>query len=487
MGETRSTWRSLCAGAFAFVAGCASDLPQEPAPRFVELEFDPGAGKTSQPTSLAIDAESGLIDLSRAGIDVPEEPAGCTQQSAFSVAQCEFYQYLERLDGFPTLAAATTPTSGAIDLSTATAGDNVVVHDLTRSRSVDDLEVGYDADAERLVIDSEAGWELGHSYLVGVRGYDRGVQSTRGAQACASIVYALLKSPRSLSCGATRKADRIDAQCEYYTLFASDPRFAKLPAADRRPAIAQNLLQLEQLRRYYRGETAASSTDLWATLKQVADMGRDEVAIGWFFPVHTGSVVELNPKSGLVPELAGDDVIRLAVKGTLDAKTLSAFSLQNGAGTVFLLNVDVLQEDRLDPRALPPFVASYADGKIVLTATDADNGLIAGATYAVLLSDELTDADGAPLVPSPVTVLLRSRGPLSDEEGRSQVASIGDGDAAELEQGRLRFEALLDDPLIKAVTTSDARPDGLTRERIAYLFGFQFAPDQQPGDEEIEP
>jgi hypothetical protein len=468
-----STWSWLCRAALAFAVGCAADLPQEPAPSFVELEFDPGAGKTSQPTSLAIDPDSGSIDLSRAGIDVPDEPGACVEQSALSVAQCELDQYLERLDGFPSLAPATTPASDAIDLSTATAGDNVVLYDLTQSQAVGDVNVGYDADSAQLVIDTEPGWQLGHSYLVGIRGYEHGIRSERGAPGCASIAYALLKGSRSLSCGAT-KAEQIDARCEYYPLFASDPRFVRLPAARRRLAIADNLLQLEQLRRYYRGETPASSTDLWGTLQDVADMDRDEVAIGWLFPVQTASVVELDPKRGLVPQIAGPDVIELAVKGTLDPATLSAFSLQNGAGTVFLLNVDVLQADPLDPRALPPFTASYADGQIVLTATDPDNGLVAGATYAVLLSDELTSEGGAPIVPSPVTVLLRSRGALVDEQGRSQVAGVSAADAAELEQGRARFAALLDDPMLQLATQSDARPNGLTRERIAYLFGFPF-------------
>jgi hypothetical protein len=212
-------------------------------------------------------------------------------------------------------------------------------------------------------------------------------------------------------------------------------------------------------------------------------MRRDQVAIGWLFPVHTASVAELDPTRGLVPEITGPDVIRVALKGSLDASTLSAFSLQNPAGTVFLLNVDVLQENPLDPRALPPFAPSYADGEVVLTATDPGNGFVPGATYALLLSDELSNENGAAIVPSPVTVLLRSRGVLVDEEGHSQVGGVSDADAAELEQGRLRFAALLDDPMIAAATVSEARPEGLTRERIAYLFGFAFEPTGQASEE----
>src|SRR5689334_5559670 len=112
--------RLLHVSVLALIAGCAPDLPHEPAPSCVELEFDPGSGKTSQPTSLVIDDKTGLIDLSRAGIDVPDEPDGCAHQAALSVAQCELYQYLERLDGFPTLASATTPVSAPIDPESVT-------------------------------------------------------------------------------------------------------------------------------------------------------------------------------------------------------------------------------------------------------------------------------------------------------------------------------------------------------------------------------
>src|SRR5262245_3000005 len=106
-GVARAVWAALGAG--VLVSACARDLPQLPAPRCVEFEFDPAAGKASQPTTLVLNAQSGRIDFPLAGIAVPETPGACSEQTALSLAQCEFYQYLQRLDGFPTLAAATTP------------------------------------------------------------------------------------------------------------------------------------------------------------------------------------------------------------------------------------------------------------------------------------------------------------------------------------------------------------------------------------------
>jgi hypothetical protein len=73
-----------------------------------------------------------------------------------------------------------------------------------------------------------------------------------------------------------------------------------------------------------------------------------------------------------------------------------------------------------------------------------------------------------------VTVFLRARGALVDSEGSSLLDGVSDADAQELEQGRSQISQLLDDPVIQTVTVSPARPAGLTREQIVYLFGFPF-------------
>jgi hypothetical protein len=472
--RSRLAWARLAALGLLCSAACAPDVPNQPPPPFLEFQFDPSAmpAKSFAPTSLVMNADTGLIDLSAAGIDVPAA-GGCQDQSALPLAQCEFYQYLETLDGFPTLTPGTTPTSAALDLASVTLPDNLFVYDLQRERTSSDAAVTFDAQSHVLTFDPPAGWDIGTSYAVGIRGYGHGVTRDDGAQAVSSIIYVLLKSEESLTCGAT-SAEQIDIACPSYRLFASDPRFASLDPAAQHEAVAKNLLQLEQLRTYYLGQSASMPVDLWSTLADAGSMPKDQVAIGWFFNIHSASVFELNPKTGLVPKIVSASEIRLALKGTLDPAGLKAFSLQNPAGTVFLLDVDKLQENATDPRALPPFKPEFADGQLVLTTTDAGNPFIPGDTYAVLLTTELTDADHKPIVASPVTVLLRSRGPLVDAEGVSQVSGFSDADAQQLEQGRAQFAKLLDDPLIKSATTSPARPEGLTREQLTYLYGFPF-------------
>lgn len=472
----RSTDRFVCTSWLLCAGACMPDIPAQAPHSFVEFQFDPGpADKTFQPTSLVINSSTGLIDLSMAGISVPpsDHPSACAEQTALTVAQCEFYQYLQQLDGFPTLAGGQTPLSTAVDLSTVTLPDNLFVYDLNHQEMVDDIDVSFDAQSSTLHFDPSAGWNVGGSYVIGLRGYAHGIKSTHGDPSVASTIYVLLKSESSLTCGVT-SPDAIDAGCEYYQLFSSDAMFAELSPSARHAAVGANLLQLEQLRQYYRGEDPYAPADLWKTLAGAGNLPKAEVAIGWFFPTHSASVVELNPQLGMVPHIISSREIRVAVKGNLRAETLRAFSLQDPAGNVFLLDVDKLVKNAVDPEALPPFSATYVDGQIVLTATDPKYPFIDGDNYAVLLTSELTDVDGKPLVASPVTVFLRTRGALVDGNGKSQLDGVSDADAAELEQGRAQFAQLLDDPLIQSATISDARPSGLTREQLVYLYAFPF-------------
>jgi hypothetical protein len=390
-----------------------------------------------------------------------------------SQAQCEFYQYLERLDGFPTLTPGMTPVSAPLKLSTVTLPKNLFIYNLSTDQTVTDATVSFNTTSSSLVIDPKQGWDIGGWYVIGIRGYATGVKGENGAEGAASIISALLKQDRSLTCGAT-SSQGIEPTCDYYSLFSSDSRFSKLPSTKMHAAIAETLLQLEQLRRLYRGEVATMPINVWKVLADKGQMPKDEVAIAWTFPTHTASVVELDPSRGLVPRAVSTSEVRLAVKGSIDSKTLRPFSLMNSGGTVFLFNVEKLAQDAMDPAALPPFTVTVEGGDIVLTATDSTNRFIEGSNYAILITTEVTNTDGKPLAASPVTVLLRSQGELVDDSGASHVSGISDLDAQQLEKGRLQFKELLDDPLIKIATTSANRPNGLTREMLAYLFGFPF-------------
>jgi hypothetical protein len=123
---------------------------------------------------------------------------------------------------------------------------------------------------------------------------------------------------------------------------------------------------------------------------------------------------------------------------------------------------------------MPAFTASYAAPHIVLAA---DAPLTPGDQYGVILAVQAGPgmrrtgvtggADNDPLAPSPLTVFLRSQGALVDASGHSQVSSLGDADAQQLEVGRLQLAALLDNDLFMTLAK-------LTRENLAYLYGFTY-------------
>src|SRR5262249_51915920 len=152
---------------------------------------------------------SGLIDLGNAGIDVPED---CQKARDMPVAQCEFYQYLERLDGFPTLIGGKTPSSAALDLSSITRPRNLVIYDVARNKVMSDVTVSFDRQTNELLFDPAKGWDIDTTYVVGVRGYGNGVRDTHGAPAVASTIYTLLKRDTSLTCGA-EAPDDIEIGC----------------------------------------------------------------------------------------------------------------------------------------------------------------------------------------------------------------------------------------------------------------------------------
>jgi hypothetical protein len=460
------------------LAGCTPDIPDEAPPAIVEMSFDPSAepALAYEPTVLVINSETGLIDFSLAGVDVPGvpedgampvDPAACQDQSELSVAQCELYQYLERLDGFPTLTTAKTPVAGALDADSIEVPDDLFVFDAVRGQALTELGVTPDEEHHVLAFEPATGWDIGATYVVGVRGYANGIQGVGGEQVVSSLIYSLLKLERSLTCGATT-AKAVDVRCEFYELFATDPRFAAMPLAERQEAIGATLIDLEQLRLLYRGELTDVPLDAWTTLEDEAAMPRDEVAILWTFPTHTNSVFELDPTKDLVPHVTGPSELRVGFKGTVDPATLSTFSAMDAGGTVVLINATQVATDVA--AGLPAFDVALDGQELVLTTREP---LAVGDQYIVVLSSEIHDENGEPTVPSPITVLLRTRGALVDDDGHSLVDGVPDADAAELEAGRAELSAFLDDPLVKALSTTEARPDGITRELIAYLFAFQ--------------
>jgi hypothetical protein len=117
-----------------------------------------------------------------------------------------------------------------------------------------------------------------------------------------------------------------------------------------------------------------------------------------------------------------------------------------------------------------PTVATTVSGQEIVIKGAAP--FVRGNQYGLFITDEVRDANGAPLVPSPVSVLLRLRSPLwlrspLSPDGHSTISSVADANAKQLEMGREQLATLFDDRNFAMVTK-------VVRERLVYCFSFPF-------------
>lgn len=456
-------------GALALLvgSGCTPDIGTDPIPIVLEFDTLSDPPRTPEPNGVVMNPTTGLIDFTVLGWWLPTYAEDCAHQPAWPAAACEFNVYLETLDGFPTVSSFRAPVSGAIDLASAIPGDTVIVLD-DQGQSITDFTISMDQEKGYLMMDRADGWDLGRTYTVAVRGYDDGVRGQDGRRVVATSVYYLLKQQESLVTCRPDPQDRppseqvVNTQCKWFELMAMNY------GADAAPNM---LRDLETLREAY------ADAHLWDLLDTQADLPRSEVAIVWTVPIHSAAVAELNPNTGKVPVVASNDTLLVRVKGTVDPASLTAFDPLAGAGkgTVIFLNLTALAAEDM-ANGFPKVTVIWNDTENAIQIK-ADQPLTNGTLYGVILTgpapgqdaprDAVTDAGGRPLVPSPVTVLLRSRGPVVDSLGRSVVSVLSDADAQVLEEGRLQLKDLLDNQTFMSLTR-------LTRENIVYLYGFEW-------------
>ena len=89
----------------------------------------------------------------------------------------------------------------------------------------------------------------------------------------------------------------------------------------------------------------------------------------------------------------------------------------------------------------------------------------AGHPIGVFLTHDIQSPDHAPLVASPVSILLTLTAPLVDTAGHSTVSGVADADAAALEAGRQMLAPLLDDPIFTPLTC-------VSRANLVYAYAF---------------
>jgi hypothetical protein len=321
----------------------------------------------------------------------------------------------------------------------------------------------------QVLIANPDSWETGRTYVVAFRGYDNGVRTAAGDRVVAPVIYSLLKREESLINCSPDPADPqdlvdpvVDRSCKFFELLAQglDPED---PAdASALLAVEASLVDLERLRQGFQ------QAGLWEATELIAQMTKEEVAMVFAFPIHSGPVVELDPDRGRLPEVVDADTIRLWVNGDLDPATVVA-----GLGpvhtdrTLGLLNVTKLAQNDL-AGGLPSFDATLIGDTLELNTAAP---LVAGDRYVILLATvtpfsedrpAVRNMAGDPLVPPPPVAMLRGIYPLYDEvTGTSNVSAIDAPTAQYLEGNRVALAELLDNPLFP-----------LDRDQIGYIFAF---------------
>ena len=426
-------------------AACTPDVGTGRVPTAMQFDLTGAPPRVPQPTALVVNAQTGHIDFSQAGTPIP---ADCTTQTALTQAQCQFDQWLQTLDGFPSLATATAPASAALDPATLAPGTNVVVFGLKGGAPVTaGVTVGFDATSTSLSVTPPGPWTLGEFYWMGVRGYANGVRDAAGEPVVGSPTMALLKQDSPLTCDAADPT-QIDPHCPGYEVVAQGSPYPAIAAAQ--------LFQLEAIRQGY---LAGHGFDVMAA----SGLPKDELAVLWGFPIHTNSVPLLLPGTAAVPHVPAANQILVGVQGPVDPATVSAFAVRVQNGSVVVMDLTAAAAGDLSA-GFPAVGATYVPS-LGAIAIQSSAPFPAGHQLGLFFTNGIRSPAGAPLVASPVSVLLTLTAPLIDDVGRSTVSGVADADAAALEAGRQALQPLLDNPIFTPLT-------GVSRANLVYCYAF---------------
>jgi hypothetical protein len=438
---------AVVAALAVFVTACTPDVGADPTPTPTAMQFDLTAKppRAPQPTFLVVNPQTGHIDFSLAGTPLPDD---CATQTTLTEAQCQFDQWLQTLNGFPTVTPASAPASAPLDPDTVMLGQNVVAVGVKGSGLVTDLVAGFDDASTSLTLTPPRGWTLGEFYWIGVRGYANGVLDAEGREVVGSPTMALLKQDMPLTCDAPDPT-AVDPHCPAFEVLAQG-------APDAMTA-AEQLFQLETIRTT--GYVGLHGFDVMAQ----AGLPKEKIAVLWGFPIHTNSVPLLVPNTAAVPHVPADNQILIGVQGPVDPATVSAFVVREHSGPVVVMDLTAAGAGDLEA-GFPPVGASYV-ASVGAIAIQAATPFPSGHTIGVFFTNAIHSPDGAPLVASPISVLLTLTAPLVDDAGQSTVSGVTDANAAALEAGRKALAPLLDNPIFAPLT-------GVTRANLVYAYAF---------------
>ena len=405
-------------------AGCAED------PRAVSAVahavFDPGEGEVPMPTDVLLDDDSGKLDIP-------------LQDKGFTAAEQELYQFINTMDAWPSSSQARVDFS--LPLASNSVTDQTVMvwrWDGATPVKYTKAQVRITADGKRVTVDPpEAGWPRGATMVLVARGGPNGVRGARGEPVECDAAFYYLRLQKQLT----------DDPSGWFRAFPGKTR------AERKKAAAD----LEVVR-----------LDLAPYLDYLDKRGgipRQEVAALWSFTVNNYTEVLMDKASGKMPlpiDLLLDmrtGLVDLPVRAEDDAKTkeikadlkvLDGFGTTTGQLFEFSAKVDpatvtdaTVKLYRVKDGAQVPATVSLADGTRV-ELMPKTMPLDSETTYAVVLSPGVKDLAGEAVWPMLTGHFLRAKSPLVDAKGKSQIPSIADADAQNLDRSRARLAPLME-------------------------------------------
>ncbi len=414
------------------LAACSPVWQPDPPVDHAFVVFDPEAGILPTPNDLAYDPETRRLALP---LDTP----------GLSAAERAWREVLGAQDGFSTVSPISVPCSHPIDARTVDSGAVQVWRLGPDPAPVAGLDWGLSS-ADTLEIRPPAeGWQHGRAYAVLVRGGPGGVRTVGGQPLGADAAFALLRAgepltdhPHALPGGSRAEREAAAADLE-------EARQRLLPA-----------LELADRVGVPRAELAAAFPFRITRRPELAmDVDSQRMPLPFDLLV--------DPRTGFVdlPPSPSDDALEADAK--LVANTLRGFSVSASlqfeataplhAATVSRDTVALWDLDAPGgPAPVPATVRAYKE----LGPCEPDDGdcryvlvdpgplpLEPGRTYAVVVREGITAADGEPLLAMPIGQLLALPHPLGTATGQSTVSSVPATDAARLEGVRLALQGLL--------------------------------------------
>lgn len=283
--------------ALVALAGCTPFIPTDNPPDVIVARFDPSAvpAVVPAPNDLATNPTTGLLNV--------PIPVSAT------VADREFYGYLNTLNGFPTSAGASTTFDGELNAASVGAS-SVKVFDVTGGltevtpSAITYSRTGDAAGPGKVSVQPPlGGWKPGNTYAVAIIGGANGVKGGDGRTVVASATWAFIRSTNPL-------IDCPEDGGDCRTATEIIPSTIKDDAAKRLAAQSASAKQLEALRLKYK-----------PVIDKVASGGtaRSDVVLAWTFKITNFTQMQFDPAQAPPKVPTPNDLAISATTGLVNA------------------------------------------------------------------------------------------------------------------------------------------------------------------------